>query len=179
MARIAVDEHSPPFAMLTWLEKKYFSSKIPRGVCMYFWVVTLDMVDSCISMASAMSRRTIGFMCSSPCSRKSCCCSTISEATLSKAVFQELVIPAVISTLDHAGIVIIDPDLWGDIAIERNLPLPLVFSDQYIDRDVFGWNRVYCATRAWIQLLYERYGLLNQCCLNLELFCNTRIVAPA
>jgi len=25
MARIAVDEHSPPSEVLTWLEKKYFS----------------------------------------------------------------------------------------------------------------------------------------------------------
>jgi len=26
IARIAVDEHSPPSEVLTWLEKKYFSS---------------------------------------------------------------------------------------------------------------------------------------------------------
>ncbi len=26
IARIAVDEHSPPSAVLTWLEKKYLSS---------------------------------------------------------------------------------------------------------------------------------------------------------
>ena len=44
-ARIAVDEHSPPAAVLTWLEKKYLSSKIPRGVCIYLWVVTLEIVD--------------------------------------------------------------------------------------------------------------------------------------
>ena len=45
IARIAVDEHSPPSSVLTWLEKKYLSSNMPRGVCMYFWVVTLEMVD--------------------------------------------------------------------------------------------------------------------------------------
>ena len=35
-SRIAVDEHSPPFSVLTWLEKKYLSSNMPRGVCIYF-----------------------------------------------------------------------------------------------------------------------------------------------
>ena len=50
-ARIAVDEASPPPSVFTWLEKKYFSSKIPRGLCRYFCVVTREMVDSCISTA--------------------------------------------------------------------------------------------------------------------------------
>jgi len=31
-ARIAVDEASPPPSVLTWLEKKYLSSKMPRGL---------------------------------------------------------------------------------------------------------------------------------------------------
>ncbi|MDB4529189.1 ATP-binding cassette domain-containing protein [Pseudomonadales bacterium] len=37
---MAVEENSPPSAVATWLEKKYFSSNIPRGVCIYFLVVT-------------------------------------------------------------------------------------------------------------------------------------------
>ncbi|MCY1173702.1 hypothetical protein D9M73_138750 [compost metagenome] len=66
IARMAVDEHSPPSEVLTWLEKKYFNSKMPRGVCMNFCVVTREMVDSCMPTASAMSCRTSGFMASSP-----------------------------------------------------------------------------------------------------------------
>ncbi len=72
MARMAVDEHSPPSSVLTWLEKKYFSSKMPRGVCMYFWVVTRDMVDSCMSTAWAISERISGFIASSPSSKNLC-----------------------------------------------------------------------------------------------------------
>ncbi len=87
MARMAVEEHSPPEPVLTWLEKKYFSSNIPRGVCMYFWVVTLEIVDSCISTASAMSWSTSGFMASSPCSKKSIWCSTILLATFNSVSF--------------------------------------------------------------------------------------------
>src|SRR5690554_5192426 len=71
-ARIAVEENSPPAAVPTWLEKKYLSSNIPRGVCMYFCVVTREMVDSCMLTASAISCSTSGFIASSPCSRKSC-----------------------------------------------------------------------------------------------------------
>ena len=36
-----------------------------------FWVVTREMVDSCISTLSAISASTNGFMAASPCSRKS------------------------------------------------------------------------------------------------------------
>ena len=39
------------------------------------------MVDSCISIASAMSLRIIGRMCSSPCSRNAVCRSTMERAT--------------------------------------------------------------------------------------------------
>ena len=46
-ARIAVAEQAPPVSVETWLPKKYFSSKMPRGVSMYFCVVTREMVDSC------------------------------------------------------------------------------------------------------------------------------------
>ena len=65
-ARMAVLETSPPLLVLTWLEKKYLSSNRPRGVCMYLRLVTREMVDSCISTASAMSFSTKGFMASSP-----------------------------------------------------------------------------------------------------------------
>ena len=71
---------SPP----TWLEKKYLSSKTPRGVWMNFWVVTREMVDSCISTASAMSARISGFIASSPCSRKSSWRARISRPTRSR-----------------------------------------------------------------------------------------------
>ena len=62
IAQTAVDEHSPPEEVPTWLEKKYFSSKIPCGVARYFAVVTREMVDSCNSNLMAMSARTIGFI---------------------------------------------------------------------------------------------------------------------
>src|SRR5581483_9992181 len=65
-SRIAVAEQVPPSAVATWDEKKYFSSKIPRGVSMYLLVVTREMVDSCIVTASAMSCSTSGFIASGP-----------------------------------------------------------------------------------------------------------------
>ena len=83
-ARIAVEEHSPPAVVATWLEKKYLSSNMPLGVCIYLLVVARDMVDSCISTASAMSCNTSGFMASAPYSRKFFWCSTIRLETLSK-----------------------------------------------------------------------------------------------
>jgi hypothetical protein len=70
LARIAVDETPVPSSAGTWLEKKKRNSNTPRGVCRYFPVVTRDIVDSCISMASATSFRIIGCMDSSPRSRK-------------------------------------------------------------------------------------------------------------
>src|SRR5262245_7522154 len=48
LARTAVEEAPPPSAASTWLEKKYFSSNTPRGVCMYLLEVTREMVDSCM-----------------------------------------------------------------------------------------------------------------------------------
>ena len=50
---------------------------------MYLLVVTREMVDSCISTASATSCKTMGFMASSPCSRKPCWRCTMQVATLS------------------------------------------------------------------------------------------------
>ena len=41
--------------------KKYFIGKMPCGVCMYLFVVTRLIVDSCMPMSSATSLRTIGF----------------------------------------------------------------------------------------------------------------------
>ena len=84
IARMAVDEHSPPESVATWLEKKYLSSKIPCGVCINFCVVTREIVDSCMSTISAMSCSTSGFIASSPYSRKPRCLSTIQVATFSK-----------------------------------------------------------------------------------------------
>ena len=46
---------TPPASVLTWLPKKYFSSKMPRGVRMNLLVVTRDTVDSCNSSTSAIS----------------------------------------------------------------------------------------------------------------------------
>src|SRR3954469_7101789 len=69
-ARIAVDEAAPPASVATWLPKKYLSSNVPRGVAMYFCVVTREMVLSCRPSVSAISRSTSGRIATSPCSRK-------------------------------------------------------------------------------------------------------------
>src|SRR6266853_5103924 len=69
-ARIAVAEQAPPVSVDTWLPKKYLSSKMPRGVSMYFCVVTRDIVDSCSPTDSAISRSTSGRIATSPCSKK-------------------------------------------------------------------------------------------------------------
>src|SRR5438034_2776203 len=69
-ARIAVEEAAPPASVATWLPKKYLSSKVPRGVAMYFCVVTREIVLSCRLRVSAISRRTSGRIATSPCSRK-------------------------------------------------------------------------------------------------------------
>lgn len=58
--RMTVEEQVPPSTVFTELEKKYFSSKMPRGVSKYFCVVAREMVDSCIFKVSAMSCRTMG-----------------------------------------------------------------------------------------------------------------------
>ncbi len=46
--------------------KKYFSSKMPRGVDMYLFEVTRDTVDSCILIASATVLRLSGRRCCTP-----------------------------------------------------------------------------------------------------------------
>src|SRR3569832_3034333 len=66
---MAVEEQAPPLSVETWLPKKYFSSYKQRGVIMYFCVVTREMVDSCSSTASAISRSTNGRIATSPCSK--------------------------------------------------------------------------------------------------------------
>ena len=54
---------------------------MPRGVSMYFCVVTREMVDSCRPSMSAISRSTSGRIATSPCSKKCRCRSTIACAT--------------------------------------------------------------------------------------------------
>src|SRR5207237_4776127 len=76
-ARIAVEEAAPPASVATWLPKKYLSSRVPRGVAMYFCVVTRGMVLSCRLSVSAISRRTRGRIATSPCSRSWRCRSTL------------------------------------------------------------------------------------------------------
>src|SRR6185436_15686615 len=66
-ARIAVADAAPPVSVATWLPKKYFSSKVPRGVAMYFCVVTREMVLSWSDSVCAISRSTSGRMATSPC----------------------------------------------------------------------------------------------------------------
>ena len=68
------------------VEKKYFSSKIPSGVCMYLLLVTRLMVLSCISTVSAMSLSPIGFKYSMPFSKKSYWAATIASLTLRMVV---------------------------------------------------------------------------------------------
>src|SRR5690606_38095972 len=63
--------------------KKYFSSNSPRGVAMYLFDVTRLTVLSCMSMASATSRRISGRRCSTPWWKKASCRCTISVATFS------------------------------------------------------------------------------------------------
>ena len=63
---MAVDEAAPPVSVATWLPKKYLNSSTPRGVDMYFCVVTREIVDSCSSSSSAISRRVSGRIATSP-----------------------------------------------------------------------------------------------------------------
>ena len=65
-AQTAVLDAAPPLSVATWLPKKYFSSKVPNGVRMYFWLVAREMVDSWRPTTSAMSRRTKGRSASGP-----------------------------------------------------------------------------------------------------------------
>ena len=41
-AQTAVLDAAPPLSVATWLPKKYFSSKVPNGVRMYFCDVAQD-----------------------------------------------------------------------------------------------------------------------------------------
>ena len=49
----ALAETSSPSSVASPLEKKYLSSKTPRGVCTYLLVVTRLTVDSCMSICRA------------------------------------------------------------------------------------------------------------------------------
>ncbi len=61
--------------------KKYFSSNVPRGVAMYLLAVTRLTVLSCISTASAMSRRISGRRWATPWRKNPSCRRTISADT--------------------------------------------------------------------------------------------------
>ena len=54
------DATAPPLKLLIEELKKYLSSNTPRGVCMYLFVVTRLIVDSCMLRSSATSRKTRG-----------------------------------------------------------------------------------------------------------------------
>ena len=57
---VEADASSATYALAMAAVKKYFSSNMPRGVAMNLFEVTRLTVLSCISMASAISRRTKG-----------------------------------------------------------------------------------------------------------------------
>src|SRR5258706_1755656 len=61
--------------------KKYFISKMPRGVEMALFEVTRLTVDSCIPIFVAICRRLSGFKCLTPRSKKADCSSTTAVAT--------------------------------------------------------------------------------------------------
>ena len=69
--RTASAEWAAPF-MVEAIEavKKYFSSKMPRGLAMYLFDVTRDTVDSCMPMASATALRFSGRRCWTPWAKK-------------------------------------------------------------------------------------------------------------
>ena len=62
---ILVDDTSPP-ELGKPVEKKYFNSNKPLGVCTYLPLVALDMVDSCIPISSATSLSVRGTRALSP-----------------------------------------------------------------------------------------------------------------
>jgi hypothetical protein len=64
---------SPPLVPLIAVVKKYFNSKVPRGVAMYLFEVTLLTVLSCNSTAAAMSRRINGRRYPTPNCRNASC----------------------------------------------------------------------------------------------------------
>ena len=79
--------HTPRGSVVRWVEERQCSWKMPRGVCVNVCVVKREIGDACISTANATSMSTIGFMASSPYSKKSCGCSTIHLATLRSVSF--------------------------------------------------------------------------------------------
>ena len=80
-SRTAVEEAMPPVSVVSAEPKKYFSSKVPKGVAMYLAVVTRLMVDSCMPISSAISRSTKGRMATAPCLKKLLCRSTMAWLT--------------------------------------------------------------------------------------------------
>ncbi len=61
---------SPPSDAAIAEVKKYFSSKMPRGVAMNLLAVTRETVDLCMPMASATVRRLSGRRCWTPWAKK-------------------------------------------------------------------------------------------------------------
>ena len=57
---------------------------MPRGVCTYFCVVILEIVDSCKPTFAAISCKINGFIASSPFSKNARCCSIIQVVTFNK-----------------------------------------------------------------------------------------------
>ena len=58
-ALMAVDAMASPVSPETRLEKKYLSSNVPLGVCMYLRLVARETVDSCNSTSAAMSANIV------------------------------------------------------------------------------------------------------------------------
>ena len=65
-ALIASELAPSPSAAPTPLEKKYFSSNVPRGQDRYLLLVTRLTVLSCMAMLSATSRKVSGFIADTP-----------------------------------------------------------------------------------------------------------------
>jgi len=61
-----------PDSVVRRLPKKNFSSTIPCGVCMYFQFVTREIVLSCSSSVSAISRNTSGLTDLAPSEKNGC-----------------------------------------------------------------------------------------------------------
>ncbi len=72
-SRTALEATAPPSFVRMPLEKKYFSSYVPRGVCTYFPRVTRLTVDSCIPTSSAICCSVRGLSAETPLSKKPRC----------------------------------------------------------------------------------------------------------
>ena len=83
IASLTAEAAAPsPMAEATPEPKKYFSSNSPWSDSRYLFDVTRLTVDSCIPIASATSRRVIGFIALTPWVKKARCRSTMALTTL-------------------------------------------------------------------------------------------------